>query len=208
MTAADAELVEQCLALWNLIKQFEDGALRRRHYQRPFPMAPGLSYEAIWERISADIPASSGLAALRRQVARDGSILEELPGPVKDELGVQFQLGDPAGRCRVAIEVDFARAGSGQIVSESLEFECCPAAHGERAIQQSLKRYDHMLPEQSVIFGRRGQLSRRPTIHAAGYLIEPAMRYVLAPKGAGVALALKPSGVDEQPLGKVELQPV
>jgi hypothetical protein len=31
------------------------------------------------------------------------------------------------------------------------------------------------------------------------------MRYVLAPKCAGIALALKPSGVDEQSLGKVEL---
>jgi hypothetical protein len=171
-------------------------------------MAPGLSYEAIGERISAVIPAGSGLAALRRQIARDGSILEEPPGLVKDEPGVQFQLGDPAGRCRVAIEVDFPRAGSGQIMSKSLEFECCSTAYGDRAIQQSLKRYDHMLPAQSLIFVGRGQRGGRPTIHAAGYLIEPAMRYVLAPKAAGIALALKPSGIDEQPLRKVELQPV
>jgi hypothetical protein len=171
-------------------------------------MTPGLSYQAIWERISAGIPAGSGLAALRRQIARDGSILEELPGPVKDEPAVQFQLGDPAGRCLVAIEVDFPRAGSGKIVSKSLKFECCSTAYSERAIQQSLKRYDHMLPAQSLIFVGRGQRGGRPTIHAPGYLIEPAMRYVLAPKAAGIALAPKPSGVDEQPLRKVELQPV
>jgi len=171
-------------------------------------MAPGLSYEAIGERISGVIPAGSGLAALRRQVARDGSILEELSSPVKDEPAVQFQLGDPAGRCLVAIEVDFPRAGRGKIVSESLEFECCSAAYGDRAIQQSLKRYDDMLPAEFLIFVGRGQRGGRPTIHAAGYLIEPAMRHVLAPKGAGIALALKPGGIDEQPLRKVELQPV
>jgi hypothetical protein len=168
-------------------------------------MAPGLSYEAIGERISAAVPAGSDLAALRRQIARDGSILEELSSFVKDEPAVQFQLGDPAGRCLVAIEVDFPRAGSGKIVSKSLKFECCSTAYSERAIQQSLKRYDHMLPAQSLIFVGRGQRGGRPTIHAAGYLIEPAMRYVLAPKAAGVALSLKPRGIDEQPLGKVDL---
>jgi hypothetical protein len=142
---------------------------------------------------------------LRRQVAGDRSILEEFPGFVKDEPAVQFQLGDPAGWCLVAIEVDFARAGSGKIVSKSLEFECCSTAYSDRAIQQSLKRYDHMLPAQSLILLGRGQIGGGPAIHAAGYLIEPAMGHVLAPKGAGIALALKPSGIHEQPLRKVEL---
>jgi hypothetical protein len=167
-----------------------------------------LSYEASGERISAGIPAGLGFAALRHQVAGDSPIREELPGLVKDEPNVQFQLGDPAGRCLVAIEVDFPRAGSAKIMSEALEFECCSAAYSERAIQQSLKRYDHMLPAKSLIFVGRGQLGGWPTIHAAGYLIEPAMRYVFAPKAAGIALALKPVGIDEQSLRKVDLQPV
>ena len=145
---------------------------------------------------------------MHHPVARDGAIFEELLGVVKDKPGVQFQLGDPAGRRLVAIKVDFPRTGSGKVMRETLEFERCSAAHGERAFQQRLKRDDHMLPAEALVFVGRGQLGRRATIHAARHLIEPAVRDVLAPQGAGIAVALKPIGINKQPLREVELQPV
>jgi len=47
----------KCLSLWNLSKQFEDGALRKT-LSVAIPNGPRLSYEAIGERISAVIPAA------------------------------------------------------------------------------------------------------------------------------------------------------
>jgi hypothetical protein len=145
---------------------------------------------------------------LLQQFARNGSVFEELPDVVKHEPGVQFQFGDPAGRRLIAVEVDLLRTGGAEIVREALEFERRPTAHGERAFQQGLKRDDDMLPAKSLILVWRWQLGRRATIHTAGNLFEPAMRGVLASKAAGIALALKPIRIDEQPLRKVELQPV
>jgi hypothetical protein len=169
-------------------------------------MPPGLSYEAAGERISAGIPVGVVLAAFRHRVARDSPILEERSGVVKDEPGVHFQLGDPAGRRRVAIEVDFAGAGGAEIVRETLKFERRAAANGERTFQQRLKRYNDRLPAENLIFFfGRGQTCGRATIYTAGYLIEPTMRNVLAAKTAGITLAPKPAGINKEPLREVDL---
>jgi hypothetical protein len=176
-------------------------------------MTPGLSYKATGNGISARIPGGLDFTALHHPVAREGAIFEELPkveeppGVVKDKPGVQFQLGDPARRL-AAIKVDFPRAGSGKIMREALEVERCLATYGEWAFQQRLKRDDHMLPAEALILAGRGQLGRRAPIYAARHPTEPAMRDVLAPQGAGIAVALKPGGVNKEPLGKIDLQPV
>jgi hypothetical protein len=91
--------------------------------------------------------------------------------------------------------VDFPEAGGAEIVREALKFESRAAAHGERTFQQRLKRYNDMLPAESLIFFSwgRGQTCGRATIYTAGHLIEPTMRNVLAAKAAGIALAPKPA---------------
>jgi hypothetical protein len=168
-------------------------------------MPPGLSYEAAGERIGAGIPVGV-FAAFRHQVERNSPIFEKFSGVVKDELGVHFQLGDPAGRHRVAIEVDFPGAGSAEIVSEALKFESRAAAHGERTFQQRLKRYNDRLPAESLIFSLgRGQTCGRATVYTAGHLVEPTMRNVLAAETAGITLAPKPAGINKEPLREVDL---
>jgi hypothetical protein len=171
-------------------------------------MPPVLSYKATGGRINAGIPGGLDITALHRQAARDSAVLEELPGVVKDKRAIQFQLGDPAGRRFAAIKVDFPRAGSGKIMREALEVERCLATHGEWAFEQRLKRDDHVLPADALILAGRGQLGRRAPIYAARHPTEPAMRDVLAPQGARIAAALKPGGIDQEPLREIELQPV
>jgi len=75
-------------------------------------MAPGLSYETIGERISADIPAGSGLTRLRRR-GREGRLVLQASRPVKDDRLSSFNLETQPGGAIAAIEVDFPEAGSG-----------------------------------------------------------------------------------------------
>jgi hypothetical protein len=65
-----------------------------------------------------------------------------------------------------------------------------------------------MLPAKTLIFVVRLKLGGRAPIDAADHLVEPTMRHVLAPEGAGIAMALKPSCINKQSLWEVELQPV
>ena len=78
----------------------------------------------------------SGFFLLAITMSRGGTVpsFEKL-GVVKDEPGVQFQLGNPAGRRLVAIKVDFPRTGSGKVMREALEVERSSAPHGERAFR-------------------------------------------------------------------------
>ena len=135
-------------------------------------------------------------------------VLEELFGVVKDERGVQFQLGNPAGQRLVAVSVDFAGTGGGQVMRESLQFEGCSSAHRERAFQQGLKGDDDVLPTQTFVFTGGWQAGWRPAVYATSHLLKPAARYILAPKGAGITMALKPGRIDEQPFREVQLEAV
>ena len=133
----------ESLALRQLVEQFEKGALRRRHYQRPFLVAPGLPDEAALSQFpigdSGKTPACHSLG-------------EECFRVVKHRPRVEFQLGCPARQGLIAVEMQFLRTGGREIMSESLLIECRPSAYSDGSTEQHLERDDNTLPGEGFLF--------------------------------------------------------
>jgi len=80
-----------------------------------------------------------------------------------------------------------------------VEFEGGSAADDQVMAEQRLQRDDGLLP---------GEFAARPLIDPSCRLGEPAGSNVLAAQTCRVAITGEPCSVDQQPLGKVALQPV
>ena len=163
-------------ALRDFVHQFENRPLRRRDGQWPFPLTPRLPYVAAMQQITA------GIALGFLPVRAPRFIFEKFLRIMKDEPVLQFQLEHPSRRFSGAVQVDFPAAPGGQIMSESLQFESCPAADRERTPQQRLKGDNHILPPEGFVAGRCRRLRRWPTVNTSRELIEPAMGDVFIPQ--------------------------
>jgi hypothetical protein len=71
---------------------------------------------------------------------------------------------------------------------ESLQFERCPPANGERIPQEHLKGDHDGLPPEGFMAGIRRQLRSRAAVYAARHRIEPAMGNVLLTQASGIAV--------------------
>lgn len=123
------------LPLWHFIQQFEDCTLRCRDRQRPFPLPPRLLHGA----------------ALLKVLGAVAGFPEQLLRVVKYESAVEFQFEDPPWRLAGAVQVDFARVPSREIVGKSLQFERSPTPDRVRMAEQCLQRYDDWLPAQALL---------------------------------------------------------
>ena len=140
----------------------------------------------------------SRVHAQHAEAAGDRLVLEKLFSVVKNEGRLEFQLGDPARRRLVVVEMNFAWSGRAEIVREPSQLQCSPAADYSSTYRTVSREVSFVLPEQTIFFIGRRQLNGRAAVHAPRYLVQPAVRAVLTPQGARIALTLKPSSVDDQ----------
>jgi hypothetical protein len=133
---------------------------------------------------------------------------EEALCAMTDEAGLHGELGEPAGGWYVAVEVDFSGATGGQVVGEAVVFEGGAAADVEWIVQQLLERDDHLLPSGGFTVLGSHQTGGGAPVDATDQEVEPAMGDILAPQAAGIAVTLKPCGIDQEPFRQMALQPV
>jgi hypothetical protein len=112
---------------------------------------------------------------------------------VPPEFGLQRESIEPAWRPLRAIKFNHRRC-SFQIVGKALLLERGLPADHLRRIEESLKRYDDLLPIERTV---------RAAIDATGWLMKPSCFHILTAERGGITMALQPCGVDEETLGQL-----
>src|SRR5258708_36750550 len=105
--------------------------------------------------------------------------------------------------------MDLPQFAGAEIVGEALQLQCGPAADDKGPFEHRLERDDNVLPaERLILIAAAGECRGRSAVDAAGDLFQPAMGSIFAPKSAGIASALQPVCIDDQPFREIALQTV
>src|SRR5258708_6525140 len=105
--------------------------------------------------------------------------------------------------------MDLPQFGGAVIVGEALPLQCGPAADDKAPVQHRLERAANEMPaEELILIAAAGECRGRSAVDAAGDLFQPAMGSIFAPKSAGIASALQPVCIDDQPFREIALQTV